>query len=66
MRNPFGYFNSSPEMIRLTVMLYIRYPLSLLGGMIRHARISFWLWFCGCTRRLAPAPSNRSISPKTK
>jgi len=29
MRNPFRYFNSSPEIIRLTVMLYIRYPLSL-------------------------------------
>ena len=29
MRNPFRYFNSSPEVIRLTVMLYIRYPLSL-------------------------------------
>ena len=29
MRNPFRDFNSSPEVIRLTVMLYIRYPLSL-------------------------------------
>ena len=29
MRNPFRYFNSSPEVIRLTVMLCIRYPLSL-------------------------------------
>jgi putative transposase len=29
MRNPFRYFNSSPEVIRLTVMRYIRYPLSL-------------------------------------
>ena len=29
MRNPFRYFNSSPEVIRLAVMLYIRYPLSL-------------------------------------
>jgi putative transposase len=26
MRNPFRYFNSSPEIIRLTVMMYIRYP----------------------------------------
>jgi putative transposase len=26
MRNPFRYFNSSPEVIRLTVMMYIRYP----------------------------------------
>ena len=29
MKNPFRYFNSSPEVIRLTVMLNIRYPLSL-------------------------------------
>ena len=29
MRNPFRYFNSSPEVIRLAVMMYVRYPLSL-------------------------------------
>ena len=29
MKNPFRYFNSSPEIIRLTVMMYVRYPLSL-------------------------------------
>jgi len=29
MQNPFRYFNSSPEVIRLTVMMYIRYPQSL-------------------------------------
>ena len=29
MKNPFRYFNSSPEVIRLTVMMYIRFPLSL-------------------------------------
>ncbi len=29
MRNPFRYFNSSPEVICLVVMMYIRYPLSL-------------------------------------
>ena len=29
MRNPFRYCNSSPEVIRLAVMVYIRYPLSL-------------------------------------
>lgn len=27
--NRFGYFNSSPKIIRLAVMLYVRYPLSL-------------------------------------
>ena len=29
MNHPFRYFNSSPEVIRLAVMMYIRYPLSL-------------------------------------
>ena len=29
MKNPFHHFNSSPEVIRLAVMMYIRYPLSL-------------------------------------
>ena len=29
MHNPFRYFNSSPEVIRFAVMLYVRYPLSL-------------------------------------
>ena len=29
MKNPFKYFKTSPEVIRLAVMLYIRYPLSL-------------------------------------
>ncbi len=28
MGNPFRYFNSSPEVIRLAVMMYIRFPLS--------------------------------------
>src|SRR5471032_476216 len=27
--NPFRYFNSSPEVIRLVVMVYVKYPLSL-------------------------------------
>ena len=29
MNNPFRYFKTSPEIIRLAVMMYIRYPLSL-------------------------------------
>jgi putative transposase len=28
-RSPFSYFKTSPEIIRLAVMLYIRFPLSL-------------------------------------
>ena len=27
--NPFRYFKTSPEVIRLAVMMYVRYPLSL-------------------------------------
>ena len=29
MQKPFRYFNSSPEIIRLAVMMYVRFPLSL-------------------------------------
>ena len=29
MKNSLRYFNSSPEITRLTVMMYVRYPLSL-------------------------------------
>ena len=29
MHDPFRYFNSSPEVIRLAVMMYVRSPLSL-------------------------------------
>ncbi len=51
MQNPFRYFNSSPEVIRLTVMMYIRFPLSLRqvedmlferGINICHETVRFW------------------------
>ena len=51
MRNLFRYFKSSPEVIRLTVMFYIRYPLSLRqvedilferGIDICHETVRFW------------------------
>ena len=29
MTNPFRYFNSSPDVLRLVVMICVRYPLSL-------------------------------------
>ena len=32
MHNPLNYFNSSPEVIRLKVMVYIRYPLSFVAA----------------------------------
>ena len=51
MRNSFRYFNSSPEVIHLTVMMYVRYPLSLRqvedllserGIDICHETVRFW------------------------
>lgn len=49
--NPFRYFKTSPEIIRLAVMLYIRFPLSLRnvedllherGIEISHETVRFW------------------------
>jgi len=51
MSNPFRYFNSSPEVIRLVVMMYIRDPLPLRnvedllverGIAISHETVRFW------------------------
>ena len=51
MSNPFRYFNSLPEVIRLVVMMYVRYPLSLRnvedllaerGIDISHETVRFW------------------------
>ncbi len=51
MQNPFRCFNSSAEVIRLAVMMYIRYPLSLRhvedllferGIDICHETVRFW------------------------
>ncbi|MBC7667711.1 MAG: IS6 family transposase [Gemmatimonadaceae bacterium] len=51
MKNPFRYFNSSPEVIRLVVMMYVKYPLSLRnvedllaerGIDICHETVRFW------------------------
>lgn len=49
--NPFRYFNSSPEVIRLVVMMHVRFPLSLSnvedllferGIDICHEAVRFW------------------------
>jgi putative transposase len=55
MRSPFRYFNSLPEVIRLVVMMYVRYALSLRnvkdalaerGIEISHETVRFWWnWF---------------------
>ena len=50
-QNPFKYFKTSPEIIRLAVMIYVRFPLSLRnvedllherGIDISHETIRFW------------------------
>ena len=50
-RSPFRYFRTSPEIIRLAVMMYVRFPLSLRnvedllherGIDISHETIRFW------------------------
>ena len=49
--SPFRYFNSSPEVIRLVVMMYVKYPLSLRnveallferGIDITHETVRYW------------------------
>ncbi|MDA0338749.1 MAG: IS6 family transposase, partial [Proteobacteria bacterium] len=51
MTNPFRYFKTSPEIIRLAVMMYVRFPLSLRqvedllherGIDISHETVRFW------------------------
>ena len=51
MSSPFRYFKTSPEIIRLAVMLYVRFPLSLRnvedllherGIEVSHETIRFW------------------------
>ena len=50
-RSPFRYFKTSPEIIRLAVMLYVRFPLSLRnvedllherGRDVSHETVRFW------------------------
>ena len=41
MRNPFRYFSSIPEVIRLAVMMYIRYPLSFLKTLSAPGTLAF-------------------------
>jgi putative transposase len=56
MRNPFRYFKTSPEVIRLAVMMYVRFPLSLRnvedllherGIDVSHETVRFWWNRCG-------------------
>jgi putative transposase len=66
--SPFRYFNSSPEVIRLAVITYVRYPLSLRnvedllherGIDICHETVRFWWIRFGVTTRTAPGDTRR-------
>ncbi len=50
-RSPFNYFKTSPDVIRLALMLYVRFPLSLRnvedllherGIEVSHETVRFW------------------------
>ncbi len=74
--SPFRYFNSSPELIRLVVMMYVKYPVSLRnvedllferGIDICHETVRYW-WnrfgplFAGEIRRSASRTCAASAS----
>jgi len=59
--SPFRYFKTSPEIIRLAVMMYVRFPLSLRnvedllherGIDISHETVRFWWNRFGRIRRI--------------
>ena len=49
-RNPFWYFDRSPDVIRLVVMMYVRYPLSL--GIVEDVLFERGIDICHETVRL--------------
>ena len=60
MQNPFRYFNSSPEIIRLAMMMYVRYPLSLrqVEGLLSERGIDI----CHETYVDAPCSARRNLN----
>ncbi len=63
MANPFHYFKTSPEIIRLAVMMYIRFPLSLRnvedllherGIDISHETVRYWWNRFGRSEEVGP------------
>ena len=74
-KSPFRYFKTSPEIIRLAVMMYVRFPLSLRnvedllherGINICHETIRYWwnrfgpLFAAEILKKLINPPSNYS------
>jgi putative transposase len=69
---PFRYFNSSPEAIRLVVLLSVRFPLSLRnvedllferGIEISHETARYW-WNTGGTVRVSSIPPLRQAAAR--
>jgi hypothetical protein len=67
--SPFRYFKTSPEVIRLAVMMYVRFPLSLRnvedllherGVDVSHETVRFW-W-----NRFGPMFAIRDCEKKTQ
>jgi len=74
-RSPFRYFKTSPEIIRLALMMYVRFPLSLRnvedllherGIEISHETVRFWWQRFGpifaaeiCKRRVGAMKSSK-------
>ena len=74
-RSPFKYFKTSPEIIRLAVMLYVRFPLSLRnvedllherGIEICHETVRFW-WHgsARCSPPRSASAASRGCDPAT-
>jgi hypothetical protein len=61
--SPFRYFNSSPEVIRLIVLMYVRFPLSLrnVEDLLFERGVDICMRRCGCggtgSARCSPAIS---------
>ena len=64
-KNPFRYFKTSPEIIQLAVMMYVRFPLSLRnaedllherGIDVCHESVRLWVDRFGTHFASCPAP----------
>ena len=67
--SPFRYFNSSPEVIRLVLMMYVRFPLSLRnvedllferGIDLCHEKVRMWWNRFTTFARMFVTPAHRS------
>ena len=69
MKNPFRYFDSSAEVIRLVVMIYVRFPLPLWNVDAQLAEYGIAISSAGKTTRTDAQPhwlSGKPSRPKTR